>query len=74
MNLPNKLKEFKVTVDNTECFVTASSFVKAAAIALEIDPTAVVKQMGIRGGFANMRFSKAKSHLYKSCCVELWNS
>jgi hypothetical protein len=76
MNLPNKLKEFKVTMtmSGAERFVTASSYVKAAAIALEIEPTAVVKMMSPKGFFANMRYSKSTGHLHKSCRVELWNS
>ena len=78
MNLPNKAKEYKVTVraegQDVERMVTASSYIKAAAQVLEVVPLQVVKMMGMKGGFANMRFSRAKAHLHKSCWVELWNS
>jgi hypothetical protein len=73
MNLPNKIKEFKVIFNETEHMVTASSLIKAAAQILEIEPAQVVKMMG-SNGFANMRFSKAKAHLHKHCYVQLWNS
>lgn len=79
MNLPNKAKEYKVTVraaggQDIEIMVTASSYIKAAAQVLEVEPSQVVKVMGIKGRFANMRFSEEKAHLRKSCKVELWNS
>jgi hypothetical protein len=74
MNLPNKLKEFKVIFNGTEHMVTASSYIKAAAQILEIEPAQVVKMMGGKGAFANMRFSRAKAHLHKYCYVKLWNS
>lgn len=78
MNLPNQAKEYKVTVrankQDIEHMVFASSYIKAAAQVLEIDPSEIVKMMGVKGGFANMRHSKAKNHLYKWCRVELWNS
>lgn len=78
MNLPNQANEYKVTVrvnkQDIEHMVFASSYIKAAAQVLEIDPLKVVKMMGVKGGFGNMRYSKATAHLHKSCKVELWNS
>lgn len=78
MNLPNKAKEFKVTIraekQDVERMVVATSYIKAAAQVLEISPSQVVKVMRRDGWFANMRFTKSNAHLHKMCKVELWNS